>query len=219
MELKPSHLRTLTGSAGVRTVDLRMRDGTVTALYHPVEDQARLRAGGRTLGARLGVYQVLQALPLGEWVAVDALTEREQNILPAVPVWARKRGKRKVLRLADMPLRLDLLLVRGGSWRTVLGRACALGAVAPRTVLCSPLRQEEEQARLEAAYRGVGLAEVREDGVRLLERPSRRIPEPMAPFHWRLAEQVFGSIHQGSDRAEVFTGTRCSVARDARPRT
>src|SRR5699024_9024068 len=146
VEPQPHLLRGLGTPVDARAVDLRVRGRPTTAVYRLVEAQSDLRAGGRTLGTRLGIYQLLQALPLGEWVCVDALTEREQRILPALPPWTRVRRNRHILRLADTPVRLDALLARGNTWKEALDRACALGRVAPSTAVCPPLGSDREQA-------------------------------------------------------------------------
>ncbi len=178
-------------------MDLCVRGGAVTAVYRPVAEQGRLRAGGsRVLGSRLGLYQVLQALPLGEWVPVDALTEREQRILPALPAWTRSRRSGRVLRIADTPVRLDLLVTRGEGWLDALDRACVLGPVAPRTAVCPPLGEDRERACLEADFYGVGLAELDGDGVRVLVRPRTEVPESAAALRWRLAERVHRAVEE-----------------------
>ncbi|NKZ00077.1 hypothetical protein [Nocardiopsis alborubida] len=197
MELRSHHVRALVGSAEARAVDLCVRGGAVTAVYRPVAEQGRLRAGGsRVLGSRLGLYQVLQALPLGEWVPVDALTEREQRILPALPAWTRSRRSGRVLRIADTPVRLDLLVTRGEGWLDALDRACVLGPVAPRTAVCPPLGEDRERACLEADFYGVGLAELDGDGVRVLVRPRTEVPESAAALRWRLAERVHRAVEE-----------------------
>jgi hypothetical protein len=210
MELHPRHVGALGVSANARIVDLRVSGGPVTVVYRPVEEQYALRAGGRTLGPRLGVYQVLQALPVGEWVPVDNLTDREQDILPAIPVWTRRRENQRILRLADVPVRLDLLITRGQGWRAALGRSCALGAVAPRMALCRIPGSERTHARLEADYRGVGLAEFRDGDVRVLAPPRPGVPEPVAPLHWQLAERVFARVCAARGHLTVPTGPRAS---------
>ncbi len=177
-------------------MDLCVRGGAVTAVYRPVAEQGRLRAGGRLLGSRLGLYQVLQALPLGEWVPVDALTEREQRILPALPAWTRSRRSGRVLRIADTPVRLDLLVTRGEGWLDALDRACVLGPVAPRTAVCPPLGEDRERACWEADFYGVGLAELDGDGVRVLVKPRTEVPESAAALHWRLAERVHRAVEE-----------------------
>ncbi|WP_433700931.1 hypothetical protein [Nocardiopsis sp. CA-288880] len=190
MEPDPRHMRALVGSEDARTVDLSVRGVPLTAVHRPVAEQARLRSGGRALGSRLGVYQVLQALPLGSWVPVDALSEREQAILPALPAWTRIRRNGWILRLADTPVRLDLLVTRGEKWLDALDRACALGAVAPRMAVCDSLGEDRDRACWEADYYGVGLAVRHGSGLRVLVRPRHGVPEPAAALHWRLAERV-----------------------------
>lgn len=176
-----------------------LRGGMVTAVHRPVKEQGSLRAGGRVLGARLGVYEVLQALPLGEWVPVDSLSVRERRVLPALPVWARRRRNGRLLRLADLPVRLDLLIVRSGVWREAVGRAGALGPVAPRMALCDPFPEEENDlACMEASVHGIGLAVRSGEGARVLVLPPQGVPEPVASLHWRLAERVFAqSLRSG----------------------
>jgi hypothetical protein len=196
MELRSHHVRALVGSADARTVDLCVGGSAVTAVYRPVAEQGRLRAGGRVLGPRLGLYQVLQALPLGEWVPVDALTEREQRILPALPTWTRSRRNRRVRRIADAPVRLDLLVIQGKGWLDALDRACVLGPVVPRAVVCPPLGEDRQRAGWEADYYGVGLAEHGQDGVRVLVRPRTEVPESAAALHWRLAERVHRAVEE-----------------------
>lgn len=190
MEPQPHLLRGLGTPVDARAVDLRVRGRPTTAVYRLVEAQSDLRAGGRTLGTRLGIYQLLQALPLGEWVCVDALTEREQRILPALPPWTRVRRNRHILRLADTPVRLDALLARGNTWKEALDRACALGRVAPGTAVCPPLGSDREQACWEADFYGVGLAEHDGEQVKVLVHPSTTVPEPVVALHWRLAEHI-----------------------------
>lgn len=169
-----------------------LRGGMVTAVHRLVEEQGPLRAGDRVLGTRLGVYEVLQALPLGQWVPVDSLSDRERRILPAVPTWTRVRKNGRLLRLADLPVRLDLLVVRSGAWNDAVGRAGALGPLAPRMALCAPVREEEiDLACMEASFLGVGLAVTSGEGVRVLVPPCQGVPESMASLHWRLAERVF----------------------------
>jgi hypothetical protein len=196
MELRSHDVQALVGSVGARTAELGMRGGAVTAVYRPVAEQGRLRAGGRALGSRLGLYQVLQALPLGEWVAVDSLTEREQRILPALPAWTRRRRSGRILRLADTPVRLDLLVAQGGRWPEALDRACALGPVAPRVAVCPSPGEYRDQACWEADYYGVGLAERDGDGVRVLVKPQAEVPESAAALHWRLAERVHRVVEE-----------------------
>ncbi|WP_239642972.1 hypothetical protein [Nocardiopsis alkaliphila] len=174
-----------------------VRGDLVTAVYRPVEAQRALRADGRTLGPRLGAYQVLQALPLGEWVPVEGLTDREQRILPAIPTWTRKRRNGRLFRLADLPVRLDLLVTQGTEWLDALDRACVLGLAAPRMAVCFGPVDDGERAVWEADYRGVGLATYREGEMRILVHPQRTVPESAASLHWRLAEQVF-SASQGA---------------------
>lgn len=177
-----------------RVVDMRVRGRSVTAVYRPLEAQCRLRAGGRRLGSRLGIYQLLQALPLGEWVPVDGLTEREQRILPALPRWTRSRENGRVLRLADTPVRLESLLTWGDTWTEALDRACVLGRAAPRTAVCPPVGEDRDRACWEADFYGVGLAERHGAQVRVLVRPPTALSEAVAALHWRLAEQVHRTV-------------------------
>lgn len=197
MELQSAHCRDLVGSSDTRFVEMDLRGDRVTALYRPVEEQYALRADGKALGPRLGVYQVLQALPLGEWVPVDSLTDRERRILSAVPAWTRKRANGRLLRLADLPLHVDLLLTRATDWLDALDRACVLGSAAPRMAVCSDLADDGERAVWEADYRGVGLATYRQGELRVLVRPQRAVPEFAASLRWRLAERVFTASRSG----------------------
>ncbi|MEE2038819.1 hypothetical protein Q8791_16470 [Nocardiopsis sp. CT-R113] len=190
MELDPRHMSALGGPVDARTVVLCTSGVPFTAVYRPVVEQSRLRTEGRTIGSRLGVYQLLQALPLGKWVPVGALSAREKAILPALPTWTRIRRNGQVLRLADTPVRLDLLVTRGEKWLDALDRACALGAVAPRTAVCSSLGEDRDRACWEADYYGVGLAVPHGSGLRVLVRPRQGVSESVAALHWRLAERV-----------------------------
>lgn len=167
-----------------------LRGRPAIVVYRPVEAQRRLREGGRAIGSRLGVYQLLQALPLGEWVPVEGLTEREQHILPALPTWTRARENGRVSRLVDPPVRLEALLTRGDTWAEALDRACVLGRVAPRMAVCPPLNEDRDRACWEADFYGVGLAECDGENVKVLVNAPTDVPEIVAALHWRLAEHV-----------------------------
>lgn len=183
-------MRALVDAKDARAVDTLVRGRAVTAVYRPVQAQRRLREGGRTLGSRLGVYQLLQTLPLGEWVPLEGLTERERSILPALPTWTRRRRSGRVLRLADAPVRLEALLTRADTWVEALDGACALGRVAPRMAVCPPLLKDRDRACWEADFYGVGLAECHGEDVRVLVNAPTDVPETVAALHWRLAEYV-----------------------------
>lgn len=171
-------------------MELKLSGGLVTAVYRPIDEQSALRADGRTIGARLGVYQLLQALPLGEWVPLSSLTAREQSILPALPTWTRSREKGRILRLADVPVRLDLLVTQNADALDALGHACLQGAVAPRMAVCPEEALRDTAPLWEADYHGVGLAVVGPGGVRTLVVPRTVVPESAAALHWSLAERV-----------------------------
>lgn len=173
------------------TIGFRSLGIDAATVCRPVDAQVALRCGpGRTLGGRLGVIEVLQALPLGEWVPVDSLTARENAILPAVPKWAVRRRNRQILRLADVPVEVDLVFVPGEDWEDALDRARRLGPAARRIAVCDAGPEDDLRARFEADYRGVGLAVFGGNGPRLLLPPPPRIPETAAALGWRLAEHV-----------------------------
>lgn len=186
-------------------MDTLVRGRAVTAVYRPVEAQHRLREGGRTLGSRLGVYQLLQALPFGEWVPLEGLTARERSILPALPTWTRKRRSGRVLRLADAPVRLETLLTWADAWGEALDGACALGRVAPRMAMCPPLLKERDRACWEADFYGVGLAECDGDDVRVLVNAPTEVPETVAALHWRLAEHVHRVVVERETSSGLLT--------------
>jgi hypothetical protein len=171
-----------------------------TVVCRPVGEQEALRGGiGRLLGDRLGVFEVLQALPLGEeWVPVDALTVREQAILPAVPGWALRRRNRSVLRLADVPVYVDLAVVRGEESFEALDQAVRLGPGVSSLAVCDTLGPAPERAVLEADYCGVGLAMAQGDTVRVLVEPRAEVPEAEAALRWRFAEHVYRALHTGA---------------------
>ncbi|MFE9243850.1 hypothetical protein [Nocardiopsis sp. NPDC006938] len=193
MEIQPAHFHQFVGSTDVSTVEMNLRGGSVTAVYRPVEEQQALRTAGEALGPRLGVYEFLQALPLGEWVPINTLSDRERRILPAVPTWARRRRSGQLLRLADRPVRLGLLVTVGADWLDSLERACVLSLGAPRMAVCSGLSGDRERAVWEADYRGVGLAEHRDGELRVLVSPRTTVPESLASLRWRMAERVFAA--------------------------
>ncbi|WP_236743350.1 MULTISPECIES: hypothetical protein [Nocardiopsis] len=204
MDLHSRHASALVGSDDVDTVGLRMRGEDVVVVYRADPEQRALRWGSRPLGSRLGVFQVLQSLPLGEWIPVDALTERERRILPAIPSWALKKQNRRVLRLADVPVHVDLVVIRGDEGLDTLDRACLVGLAAPRMALCATLGTDAKRALWEADYYGVGLAVTDDSDMAVLVPHRTTVPESAAALRWLLAERVHTVLESGA--REAFSG-------------
>ncbi|WP_157982508.1 hypothetical protein [Nocardiopsis sp. FIRDI 009] len=179
------------------TVDFRFRGIDAVAVCQPDDEQRRLRAAqDRTLVSRLGVFEVLQTLPLGAWIPVDSLTARERAILPAVPRWALQRRNRHVLRLADVPVDLELVVVPGENWQDALDRARHLGPAARRMAVCDSAPGDPVPALLEADYHCVGLAVVDGSRPRTLVEPPPRSSDAVAALRWRLAEHVYMALRE-----------------------
>ncbi|WP_249352292.1 hypothetical protein [Nocardiopsis akebiae] len=176
-------------------VDLSSRGVETTVVCRPVAAQEALRRrAGRTLGDRLGVFEVLQALPLEERLPLDSLTSRERAILPAVPGWALRRSDRSILRLADIPVHVDVAAVWGEEPFEALDQACRLGPGAPRMAVCETPGDDFERAVLEADYHGIGLAVARGEEARVLVEPRVRASEAEAALRWRFAERVHRAL-------------------------
>ncbi|WP_017592537.1 hypothetical protein [Nocardiopsis potens] len=181
-------------AAGVDSVELRVF-GVSALLFHRPDraELRRRREAGQPPILRLGALEALMGLPLGEPVPEASLTERERALLRTAPPGAVARDAGRVVRLASVPLRVELAVATGPTWRAALARAARFAPFCARAALADRPPRDAAPAAAEADYYGVGLA-VRDGSDAVWLAP----PEPFRPRRlsapkWKFAERVLAA--------------------------
>ncbi|WP_420158091.1 hypothetical protein [Nocardiopsis sp. CNT-189] len=178
-----------TGCAGLRVF------GVSAWLFHRPDraELRRRREAGQPPILRLGALEALMGLPLGEPVPEASLAGRERALLRTAPPGAVARDAGRVVRLAAVPLRVELAVATGPTWRAALARAARFAPFCARVALADRPPRDAASAAAEADYYGVGLA-VRDGSETVPLVP----PEPFRPrrhsaLKWKFAERVLAA--------------------------
>lgn len=182
-------------------------------LFRPdtAEVRRRLDAGQPPI-LRMGALEALMGLPLGEPVPERALTERERCLLRAAPRAALRRDGPDVVRLASVPLRVEMVVVEAPTWRTALRRVGRFPPTSARVAVAGRRPKDGTLAAYEADFYGIGVGvrgdggAAEDDGVRPLVAPSPGLRRHTA-VTWRFAELVLAGAGEAEVLASAASGT------------
>lgn len=181
-------------AAGVEHAGLRVF-GVAARVFHRADgaELHRRREAGQPPILRLGALEALMGLPLGEPVPEASLTERERLLLRTAPPGAVARDADRVVRLAAVPLRAELAVATGPTWRAALARAARFAPFCARAALADRPPRDAAEAAAEADYYGVGLAVRDGSGAVPLVPPEPFRPRRHSALKWKFAEQVLAA--------------------------
>ncbi|QKW32674.1 hypothetical protein HUT06_00340 [Actinomadura sp. NAK00032] len=128
-----------------------------TVAYTMLAEDERRRAAGLGPITSPDALRPLLGLPVGERVAMSALTPTERSDLASLPAGAVEIGEDFVVRRAVAPLRVDLAVVPARRWRTGLEQAGRFAPFCARAMLLPTLPRDHELMCLDAAYYGIGV--------------------------------------------------------------
>lgn len=181
-----------TVSDAARCSDAR---GDAVVLVKPVEHARRVAVGSGAI-TDLSVLHALMNLPLGQPVPIKDLARVTRNLLEQAPAgaldWPILSGT--VLRLADQPVRVPLVVVRAGTWHAGLRRAGAFAPFAKRGVVLPQRPRRLDEYALEADYWGVGLWVTSRGGeLEQIVPPEPWIQRYAKPAQWRFLENAYAA--------------------------
>ncbi|MDA2807298.1 hypothetical protein [Nocardiopsis suaedae] len=198
---------------------LRVLGVPALLLFRPDAAEVRRRADtGQPPILRLGALEALMGLPHGVPVPERALTERERCLLRAAPRAAVRRDGPNVVRLASLPLRVEMVLVEAPAWRAALRRVGRFPPTSVRVAVAGRPPKDGTVAAYEADYYGIGLGarcvgDAGEGGdVRPLVAPSPGLRRHTA-VTWKFAELVLA----GAGETEVLASAASGAAAARRP--
>lgn len=165
------------------TVDTRIM-GVAAALTYTLdaaEDVRRREAGGREILSP-DVLELLLGLPEGMPVPVGALTARERFGLQEAPPWVVQVVAGHALRLAVVPLVVDLAVVQAKTWRTGLETAGRFTPFCARTMVLPEVPVDVDEMATEASFWGVGV---------VVQGDQLVAPVPFRRLRWTAAGRSF----------------------------
>lgn len=150
----------------------------------------RHRAGAGSL-CSADVLELLMGLPVGMPVPVTSLTRRETAALKFAPPGAVSVRDGEVVRHAVAPVRVELAVVAGSSWRHGLEKAGRFAPFCARAVALRRHPRDLAEVALQAGFYGVGVI--------VIDDQSTEVLVPPAPFRryrwtaagWRFLEEVY----------------------------
>ncbi|MDA2811696.1 hypothetical protein O4J56_13730 [Nocardiopsis sp. RSe5-2] len=198
---------------------LRVLGVPALLLFRPDPAEVRRRAEtGQPPILRMGALEALMGLPLGEPVPERTLTERERCLLRAAPHAALRRDGPDVVRLAAVPLRVEMVVVEAPTWRTALRRVGRFPPTSARVAVAGRPPKDGTVAACEADFYGIGLGARCDDGaagdgggdggarsVRPLVAPSPGLRRHTA-VTWRFAELVLAGAEEAGVLASAAPG-------------
>jgi hypothetical protein len=181
--------------AAHRVADVRVLGTAVELTYVPDErEAARRSAAGLGAVDRRDVLDVLLGLPLGSPVAVDDLTPPERSVLRSAPEGAVERRPGSVVRWAAAPLFPVMAVVRARSLRPGLVRAGRFAPFCARAVLLASPPRDEQYARVQASFYGIGVLVAVGGEVRAIAAPRPHVRRRHSAGHWWFAEEVHRQV-------------------------
>jgi len=170
--------------------------GTEALVCYRLDDgeaARRHRAGAGNL-CLADVLELLLGLPVGMPVPVTSLTRRETAALKLAPPGAVSVRDGEVVRHAVAPVRVELAVVAGSSWRHGLEKAGRFAPFCARAVALRRHPRDLAEVELQAGFYGVGVI--------VIDDQSTEVLVPPAPFRrcrwtaagWRFLEEVYRAV-------------------------
>jgi hypothetical protein len=140
------------------------------------------------------VLELLLGLPIGMPVPVTSLTRRETAALKLAPPGAVSVRDGEVARHAVAPVKVELAVVTGSSWRHGLEKAGRFAPFCARAVALHRHPRDLAEVELQAGFYGVGVI--------VVDDQSTEVLVPPAPFRrcrwtaagWRFLEEVYRAV-------------------------
>ncbi|MBT2407991.1 MULTISPECIES: hypothetical protein [unclassified Streptomyces] len=168
----------------------------VVAYRRDARECARRATAGMPALTRPDVLDLLMALPVGEPVPVDSLSERERRVLKSLPKAVVRRDG-TITRKAMRPVRIDMVFVPGRSWEAAMEKAERFTPFSARTALADGVLRRKDDAVLRADFHGIGLFAVRGDAVDVVVPPRPANGDEVTDVLAAEPCDVEGERHQG----------------------
>lgn len=182
-------------SSRCSTAVVRVLDTSVGLAYLPDREEiARRRSAGLGSITRMDVLDVLTGLPAGMPVAVDGLTDRERRRLRQAPDGLVEMGPTVCTRLAVPPVSAQFVVVASRTWREGLRTAGQFAPYCARAMLLRSVPDDLDDARMQAAYFGIGICVFDSDGLQMLVDPEPYVRKRHSCGQWWFAEELYRQI-------------------------
>ncbi|MGY3678399.1 hypothetical protein [Streptomyces sp. TE33382] len=162
----------------------------VAAYRFEARERERRAAAGMAPLTRPDALNLLMALPLGEAVPADSLSDRERRALKYLPKGAVVRRDGSITRLATHPVHVDMVFVPGHSWESAMEQAERFTPFTARSVLIDGVLRRKDEAAMRADFYGIGLLHVQGDAVEVVVPPSPFVRRRHTVAGWKFLEDV-----------------------------
>lgn len=166
---------------------------TGDALIRPdlTEHERRTAVGLGALG--LVTVDAMFSLPLGGLIRWGDIDPYLASFLRRLPDGIIERLDRGVCRLAIPPVKVELVVVSGSSWRPGLRRAGSFAPFAQRVLLLDQNHRIPKGGLQEADFWGVGVWQHTADGIEELVPPAPWRQHYFKPAGWCFRERAYAS--------------------------
>ncbi|MEU7646877.1 hypothetical protein [Streptomyces huasconensis] len=162
----------------------------VAAYRFEAGERERRAAAGMTPLTRPDALNLLMALPLGEPVPAESLSDRERRVLQGLPKGAVVRRAGSITRLATRPVHIDMVFVPGRSWESAMEQAERFTPFTARSVLIDGILRQKDEAVMRADFYGIGLLHVQGDAVEVVVPPSPFVRRRHTVAGWKFLEDI-----------------------------
>jgi len=143
---------------------------------------------------QLDVLDALMGLPPGLPVTVSQLTRREQSALRRAPSGAVEFDDGQAVRRAVAPISARLAVVTARDWRQGLTKAGRFAPFCARAMLLSVVPADWDEARVRAAYFGVGVWVFAGGELRMVLEPEPFVRRRHTAAQWWFAEEAWRQL-------------------------
>lgn len=170
--------------------------GTEAMVCYRFDDGEATRRHQAGLGSLRSaeMLELLLGLPVGMPVPVTSLTRRESAALKLAPSGAVSVRDGMVIRHAVAPVRVDLAVVAGRSWRQGLVRAGRFAPFCARAVALHRYPHDLAEVKLQAGFYGVGVIVTDSQSTEVLVAPALFRLSRWSAAGWRFLEDVYRGV-------------------------
>jgi hypothetical protein len=144
------------------------------------------------------VLDAMMGLPVGIPIAAGCVTQRERHQLARAPRGVVDYDGGHLVRRAVAPVAVVLAVVRARRWPQGLVAAGRFAPFCARAVVLPVAPVDLDQASVQAAFWGVGLAVATGEAVRVLVEPEPYVRHRHSAGQWRFAEEIHRQITEAT---------------------
>jgi hypothetical protein len=174
--------------------------GAATGIAYRPDLAEIARRSEMTLGAITdrAVLDAMMGLPVGIPIAAGCVPQREHRQLARAPRGAVDHDGGHLVRRAVAPVAVSFAVVRARRWPQGLVAAGRFAPFCARAVVLPAAPVDLDQASVQAAFWGVGLAVAAGEAVRVLAEPEPYVRHRHSAGQWRFAEEIHRQITEAT---------------------